>query len=85
MSYLDAVEDAELLDSEVSEQLVDIKEAIKFLAEKAMGIIPPGMSKERARAYWYAHIVTSLDKDNDFFGNNACQMQDTIEELQENE
>ena len=83
MSYLDAVEDAECLDSDLSEQLVDIKEAIKFLTDKALSLIPEGITKERAEAYWYAHIVMALDDNHSYMGRSMCQMKDTIEELEE--
>lgn len=85
MSYLDAVEDADPLDNDLSEQLIDIKEAIKFLADKAYEMLPEGITKERAKHYWYAHIVTALDDDNMYYGRSMCQMQDTIEELAEDE
>jgi len=83
MSYLDAVEDTEQLDNDVTEQLIDIKEAIKFLTEKAYELIPEGIAKDRAKAYWYGQIVIALDDDNCFMGRSGCQMQDTINELED--
>lgn len=83
MSYFDAVEDIEPDESNISEQLRDIKETMKFLADTALELIPAGISKERAKAYWYAQIVTALDEDNCFMGKSGCQMQDTINELEE--
>ena len=81
MSYLAAIEDIEPDKENVSEQLTDIKDTIRHLVDTALYIIPEGIIKERAKAYWHAHIVTALDDDNDYIGTSTCQMQDTIDEV----
>lgn len=82
MSYTEAIENTEP-ESElpVSEQLEDIKEAIKLLVNKAYDLVPKGILKRRAKAYWYAFISMALDEDNEFLGRSAGSIQDTIEEL----
>jgi hypothetical protein len=86
MSYVEAIENTEPEENQsVSEQLTDIKEAMKLLAEKALELIPEGIHKERARCYWYAHIVLALDSDNEFLGKSMIQMQDTIDDIQSKE
>ena len=82
MSYLAAIENIEPDKTDIPEALTDIKEAIKFLVETAHNLIPEGITKERAYAYWYPHILNALDEDNVFIGRSMCQLQDTIEELE---
>jgi uncharacterized protein YjgD (DUF1641 family) len=82
-SYLAVIEDIEPDKENIPDQLEDIKEAIKFLAETARNLLPNGIIKQRAEAYWFSQIVTALDDDNEFIVNQAGQMCDTIRELQE--
>jgi hypothetical protein len=82
-SYIEAVKETKQDEDEtLVDKIYDIKEAMKFLVDKAYDILPEGITKERAKAYWYGQIVTALDNDNNYCGRSMCQMQDTIEELE---
>jgi hypothetical protein len=70
--------------SESAERLLEIKEEIESLMDEAKRIIRNSGDKfawEQARGYWYAHILTSLDKNSEFLGSSMCTMQDTIDRL----
>jgi hypothetical protein len=62
------------------ERLEEIKNKIKNLAQEAMEIVRGTSEYERARAYWYGHLVMSLDDDHMYVGHNT-NMEDTIEAL----
>ena len=65
-------------------QLMEIKIEIKDLVERALDIVreegTPRMINE-AKAYWYAQILTKLDKDHDYLGGSMCTMEDTIKKI----
>jgi len=62
----------------------EIKVQIKELLEEAIELVPDH-ARARAKAYWYAHMSTSLDEDHGYMGGSMCSMQDTIEEFDEEE
>jgi hypothetical protein len=70
---------------EIKERLEEIKEQMLELLEEAKDIIPEGIAKERAKCYWYAHIKTALLKEHEFLGGSLVTMDDTINELGEDE
>jgi len=84
MVYYKAIEDLEPDEENIADQLEDIKESIKFLVETAMNLLPRGHIKDRATAYWYYHIITMLDDNNEIYARQAGKISDTIEELREN-
>lgn len=80
MSYREDVENTKHDEFEsISDQLTDIKETIKFLADKAIALIPAGIDRKRAECYWYAHLVMSLGDNNMFMGGSVIHMQDSID------
>lgn len=69
--------------SEITERLQEIKDQMLKLLDEAKEIIPEGMTKERAKCYWYAHIKTALLKEHEFLGGSLVTMDDTINEIDE--
>ncbi len=66
--------------SEAQQRFEEIISEINELLKEAVGLIPCGSIYERANAYWYSHIATALNDDNDYIGRSMCNMQDTLEE-----
>ena len=64
-------------------RLQEIKEQMLELLDEAKSILPDGMARERAKAYWYAHIKTALLKEHEYLGGSLVTMDDTIAELEE--
>ena len=69
--------------AEIKERLNEIKEQMLELLAEAKDLIPEGMTKERAKCYWYAHIKTALLKEHEYLGGSLITMDDTINELDE--
>jgi len=69
--------------AETIERLIEIKEQMLELLDEAKDLLPEGMTKERARCYWYAHIKTALLKEHEYLGGSLVTMDDTINELEE--
>lgn len=68
---------------EISGRLEEIREEMHDLLGEAKSLLREvgGMTEQRARAYWIAHIETALDEENDYLCHSMCTMQSTIEEL----
>lgn len=64
------------------ERLDDIKEEIKELISEAQALLPKGIIRKRAEAYWIGHILGALDQDSDY---SMTTMADSIEEIREEE
>ncbi len=71
--------------NEITERLEEIKEQMLELLDEAKDLIPEGITKERARCYWYAHIKTALLKEHEYLGGSLVTLDDTINELSEDE
>lgn len=56
---------------------------IKVLLDEALELVPEGISKSRAKSYWYAHMVVNIDEDHEYMSGSMCSMQDTLEEFDE--
>jgi len=69
---------------EAIERLTEIKEQMLELLEEAKDLLPEGMTKERAKCYWYAQIKTAVLKEHEFLGGSLVTIDDTISELSEN-
>ncbi len=69
--------------AESIERLTEIKEQMLELLEEAKDLLPEGMTKERAKCYWYAHIKTAILKEHEFLGGSLVTVDDTISELGE--
>lgn len=68
---------------EKAERLQEIKEQMLELLDEAKELIPEGMTKERAKCYWYAHIKTAILKEHEYLGGSMVTMEETIEEILE--
>ena len=71
------------------DRLKEIQDDIDQLLEEAKGIIIPIVRQhkreiiwDRAKGYWYAHIVSALFKETEFLGGSMTTMEDTINELE---
>ena len=65
----------------VADEMSEIKEQIKQLVYEAYEMIPrEGTEAARARSYWFASILTSLDSESEFMSHDYS-MQDTIDEI----
>ena len=71
--------------TEITEKLTEIKEQMLELLDEAKNLIPEGITKERAKCYWYTHIKTALLKEHEYLGGSLVTMDDTINEISEEE
>ena len=55
---------------------------MKDLVDEAICLVPPE-ARDRARSYWYAHIVTSLNEDHEYAAGSMCSMQNTLDEWED--
>ncbi len=67
---------------EIAADLEQIAEEIMELCRQAYDMLPPGDAKNRARSYWYGHIMSAIGSD-DYPSGSATSMMDTVRELQE--
>lgn len=72
-----------IIEDDASERLYEIKDEIKELMKEAKSILQHTDERTwaRAKSYWYAHIVSALDKEHDYMGGSTVTMQDTIDEI----
>jgi len=66
---------------ESAERLEEIKDEISELLEEAADLLPRGIMRDRANAYWYAQIRMALDDDHEYLGSGSHTIQDSIDEL----
>jgi hypothetical protein len=72
--------------TEAAERIMEIAEEIRELVQEAMDLVREegsDVARNRARSYWYAHILTSLGGDHGFMGGSMCSMEDTARELED--
>jgi hypothetical protein len=70
--------------SEAGERILEITEEIRELLQEAMDLVREEgttLDRERARGYWYGHILIALGGDHGYMGRSMCSMTDTAEEL----
>lgn len=68
--------------AELADELAEIKAGMHELLDRARDLLRgTGAIKNRAEAYWLAHIATALDDDHGYCGGSMCTMDDTIREL----
>lgn len=72
---------AKVLSTEDIERLREIKDEIKELLNEAYRTVEWTSEGRRAKAYWYAHMVTALDSDHGYLGGSMCTMEESIEAL----
>ena len=68
--------------------LLAAKEAIKELTQAALDVLESFGDRrmaERARGYWYAHIVGALDKDHGYCGGSMVTMEESANEVRESD
>ena len=73
---------------EAGDRILEITEEIRELLQEAMDLVRSGgtdLDRERARSYWYGHILIALGGDHGYMGRSMCSMADTAEELMEEE
>ena len=58
---------------------------IKELLEEAIDLVPEGLSRARAKSYWYANMIINVTEDHEYMGSSMCSMQDTLEEFDDDE
>lgn len=72
--------------TEAAERIMEITEEIRDLVQEAMDLIRENGSdfaRERARSYWYAHILMNLNDDHGYLGGSMCTMESSARELEE--
>jgi hypothetical protein len=72
--------------TEAAERIMEITEEIRELLQEAMDLVREegtSLDRDRARCYWYAHILTSLGGDHGYLGGSMFSMEDTARELEE--
>jgi len=65
--------------TEDQERFEEIIGEISELAKEALDLLPEE-AQEGARAYWYSHILCSLNDDHEFLGGSMRHMNDSLEE-----
>lgn len=69
---------------EAGERILEITEEIRELLQEAMDLVREEgttLDRERARSYWYGHILIALGGEHGYMGRSMCSMTDTAEEL----
>ena len=72
--------------TEAAERIMEITEEIRGLVQEAMGLVRENgsdLTRERARSYWYPHILMALGEGHGYLGGSMCSMEDTARELEE--
>ena len=82
-SYASVKKAVGTIDEEDLRRLKEIRDEMWDLAEEALELIPRGGARDRAKGYWYAHILGALNKDESgFMGGSMVDMTETINELE---
>jgi hypothetical protein len=61
--------------AEIQAEMIDLLDRARTLLRGT------GMAKERAEAYWLAHVEMALSDDHGYLGGSTVTMADTIREL----
>ncbi len=72
--------------TEAAERIREIIQEIRELAQEAMDHVRENgsdLTRERARSYWYPHILMNLDEEHGYLGGSMCSMESTARELEE--
>jgi hypothetical protein len=73
---------------EAGERILEITGEIRDLLQEAMDLVRAegsDLDRERARSYWYGHILIALGGDHGYIGGSMCSMTDTAEDLMDYE
>lgn len=57
----------------------EIMRQIQDLAGEAHDMLPVN-ARERARSYWYAHIMGAVDENSGYLGGSMIKMSDSLDE-----
>jgi hypothetical protein len=73
-----------MIDSDLLHEFLENSQQIRDLVDRNLEIIRKAdrAEYERAKAYWYAHIVMALSNDHDYLGKNMSTMQESAEVLE---
>jgi len=74
--------------TEAAERIIEITEEIRELVQEAMDLIRENgsdLTRERARSYWYPHILMNLNDDHEWLGSSMCTMEGSARELEEDD
>jgi len=73
--------------NEIANELEDKRDQMLELLEEMRDLVNSGPDhiKARAKAYWLPHVEMALTKEHGFLGGSMCDVQDTINELREDE
>jgi hypothetical protein len=69
---------------EAGERILEITDEIRDLLQEAMDLVRENgtdLDRERARSYWYGHILIALGGEHGYMGRSMCSMTDTANEL----
>ncbi len=72
--------------TQAAERIMEITEEIRDLVQEAMDLIRENgsdLTRERARSYWYPHILMNLNDDHGYLGSSMCTMEGSAQELEE--
>ena len=72
--------------TEAAERIREIIQEIRELAQEAMDHVHENgsdLTRERARSYWYPHILMNLDEEHGYLGSSGCTMESSAQELEE--
>lgn len=71
--------------TEAATRIREIAYEIRNLLHEAMDIVGEHgdrLTHDRARSYWYPHMLISLGGDHGYLGGSMCSMEDTAAELE---
>jgi hypothetical protein len=84
--YIDLTKEEGMSKTEAAERIREIIQEIRELAQEAMDHVRENgsdLTRERARSYWYPHILMNLDEEHGYLGGSMCSMESTARELEE--
>jgi hypothetical protein len=72
------------LSSDLLHEFLENSQQIRDLLDRNFDIIREvdRAEYERAKAYWYAHIICALTNDHDYLGSSMSTMQDAAEVIE---
>lgn len=85
MWYIDLTKEEGMSKTEAAERIREIIQEIRELAQEAMDHVRENgsdLTRERARSYWYPHILMNLDEEHGYLGGSMCSMESTAGELE---
>ena len=62
-------------------RLEEIIVEMKELLDEACNLLPSGIIRKRAEAYWLGHIAAALDDEHYYAGSGTVTMANTLDEM----